>query len=227
MATTPLRKFLQNNQHCITKWEKELNDTTVTQLRIKSLITSITHKRSLFEEKRKECDDDGNSDPQDYNDADDMIDKCNDLLALAESLSLSSATVSTSLPKTSKCSVSLPKIHIDSFSGDISKFDRFWNLFANCIDNNPDISDCAKFGYLLSYLRGEPADMLSGLHIDSGNYATAKALLTKRYGDKRKLLQQYVDSFLNLPVCDGSALSLRNFHTKFSYCISKFEKQWY
>ena len=117
-------------------------------------------------------------------------------------------------PAVKPISVALPKIKIDCFSGDLSSFDQFWNLFVNCVDNNPSIADCAKFSYLLSYLRGEPAELLSGLHVDSTNYSTAKDLLLKRYGDKRRLSQQYIDSFLTLPCCDGSCSSLRTFHTK-------------
>ena len=60
---------------------------------------------------------------------------------------------------------------------------------------------------------GAPAELLSGLHVDSANYSVANDLLIKRYRDKRKLLQKYIDSFLELPQCDNSVTSLRSFYT--------------
>ena len=217
--TTPLRDFLNKNTHAVTKWTNELNSTTPpSQIRLKSIVASANSKREEFANKREKCMNADNSSQQDYDDAEDMMDKCNDIVSLAESLMttapVSSVTTTGITPAVKPISVALPKIKIDCFSGDLSSFDQFWNLFVNCVDNNPSIVDCAKFSYLLSYLRGEPAELLSGLHVDSTNYSTAKDLLLKRYVDKRRLSQQYIDSFLTLPCCDGSTCSLRTFHTK-------------
>ena len=190
--TTPLRDFLNKNTHAVTKWTNELNSTTPpSQIRLKSIVVSANSKREEFANKREHCMNADNSSQQDYDDTEDMMDKCNDIVSLAESLMItapvSSVTTTGITPAVKPITVALPKIKIDCFSGDLSSFDQFWNLFVNCVDNNPSIADCAKFSYLLSYLRGEPAELLSGLHIDSTNYSTAKDLLLKRYADKRRL----------------------------------------
>ena len=135
---TPLRTFLNHNTHAVTKWTKELNDPSPPgSIRLNSIIASAQAKYNEFCSKRSLCLDASNSEQQDYDDADDLMDKCQDITATAKSLlssSLSStSTVSRPSKSTSKVSAALPKIKIDYFAGDISRFDHFWNLFENFV----------------------------------------------------------------------------------------------
>ena len=85
--TTPLRDFLNKNTHAVTKWTNELNSTTPpSQIRLKSIVASANSKREEFANNREHCMNVDNSSQQDYDDAEDMMDQCNDIVSLAESL---------------------------------------------------------------------------------------------------------------------------------------------
>jgi len=48
----------------------------------------------------------------------------------------------------------LPKIGLPTFSGNITVFQSDIDLYDSLIHNNSNLSDCEKFTYLLSTLRG-------------------------------------------------------------------------
>ena len=117
-----LHNTIVSNKHCVTKWEKELlthSTVPLTDYRLSGIITGIEGKIERLEEVRDDTQAQDVFDQRDINDADDMIDILNTLLAQASSYQKSSSSTASSIQKTN---VSLPKITIEPFFGDIYQF---------------------------------------------------------------------------------------------------------
>ncbi|XP_065666338.1 uncharacterized protein LOC136087466 [Hydra vulgaris] len=87
----------------------------------------------------------------------------------------------------------LPKLTIQSFSGDILSWKGFWDQFSTAIDSNEDLSDIAKFNYLKSYLSGRAQKLIEGLTLSESNYREAIQLLKDRFGNTQSLTAAHMD----------------------------------
>ncbi|XP_065652958.1 uncharacterized protein LOC136080271 [Hydra vulgaris] len=93
----------------------------------------------------------------------------------------------------SKISMKLPKLTIQSFSGDILPWKGFWDQFSTAIDSNEDLSDIAKLNYLKSYLSGRAQKLIEGLTLSEGNDREAIQLLKDRFGNTQSLIAAHMD----------------------------------
>ena len=59
--------------------------------------------------------------------------------------------------------IKLPKLNIQNFCGNPTRWSTFWDTFESPIHNNPTLSTIEKFRYLLSYLEGPAAAAIAGL----------------------------------------------------------------
>ena len=113
---------------------------------------------------------------------------------VCEALPISSPTFSTSATSggpggsgsTAKaCNrTRLPKKHLRSFNGDITKWTTFWDAYKAAIHTNPELSNIEKFTYLQSLPEGAARDSSGGLAMTSNNYEQAVAILEKRFGNR-------------------------------------------
>ncbi|GBM05677.1 hypothetical protein AVEN_186308-1 [Araneus ventricosus] len=69
-----------------------------------------------------------------------------------------------------KNNLKLPKLELPVFSGDLSAWLSFKEIFINAIDKNYELSETAKLSYLISSLNGDPAKLISGFSISDENY---------------------------------------------------------
>lgn len=100
--------------------------------------------------------------------------------------SMVSAAASTSGASPSNItSNNLPKIGLPTFSGDITVFQSYIDLYDALIHNNSNLSDCEKFTYLLSTLRGTALTIVQHLPVTSSNYTIAYETLCKRFKNVR------------------------------------------
>jgi len=107
--------------------------------------------------------------------------------------------------------VKLPKITVPEFSGDVLKWDEFFELFTTAVDSQ-NISNTEKFQFLKQSLKGEAVNTICGLPLTSDNYVNALELLKSRYGSRRRILRAHVNAILNLESPNiKSFSSLRNF----------------
>ncbi|KAM7312688.1 uncharacterized protein ISCGN_009593 [Ixodes scapularis] len=88
----------------------------------------------------------------------------------------------------------LPKLTITPFKGEISKWSAFWEQFDETIHKNASLSTSEKFGYLRMYLGGEAEAAVAGLPRTETCYADAIEILNRRFGDKKRLEQEYFSS---------------------------------
>lgn len=112
--------------------------------------------------------------------------------------SVSSPRRGTTEMRTSQNSVKLPKLIIDSFSGDVSLWRDFWNRFETAIHKNDTLCKTEKFTYLKSYLTGAAAKTVAGLMLTDSNYDHALDLLKERYGRKDIVINAHMTKLLNL-----------------------------
>lgn len=92
----------------------------------------------------------------------------------------------------------LPQIQIAKFDGAYFRWLEFRDTFENLIHKNERIPSINKFHYLMSYLEGDAARVISNLEISSANYIEAWKLLCNRYDNKRILINQHLNSLFNV-----------------------------
>ena len=75
----------------------------------------------------------------------------------------------TAKPGTKPNTVKLPKLDFSKFSGNLLKWQEFWDSFDSAIHSNEFLSQvenaCLKMNYLRSKLQGEAAEVISGLRL--------------------------------------------------------------
>ncbi|XP_064461751.1 uncharacterized protein LOC135371708 [Ornithodoros turicata] len=110
--------------------------------------------------------------------------------------------------------VSLPKLHIDTFNGELSKWQGFWDQFRTSIHDNSRLSQVNKLKYLVSLVSGSAATAIEGLTITDQNYVTAVDILKARFGKDKLLINDHLDSLFDLkPVTDFQDVrGLRDLH---------------
>ena len=95
--------------------------------------------------------------------------------------------------------VRLPKVELPKFSGEITKFQTFWDLFTTKIDSS-SYQNKIKLSYLISYLEEDALLVAQGLPLTNGNYAIACDLLKKRLGRPEVIKISHVQSLMNLEI---------------------------
>ncbi|XP_063914797.1 uncharacterized protein LOC135131147 [Zophobas morio] len=98
-----------------------------------------------------------------------------------------------------KSNIKLPKVELPSFSGDITTFVPFMDMFNNLIHKSSDLTAVEKFNYLLSALKGEARALIENLPVTDSNYLTAYSALHNRYKNDRQILQAHWIAIDNAP----------------------------
>ncbi|KAL0861062.1 hypothetical protein ABMA27_009574 [Loxostege sticticalis] len=94
--------------------------------------------------------------------------------------------------------IKLPQILISKFDGAYFRWLEFRDTFENLIHKNNRLKNIQKFHYLLSYLEGDAARILSNFEVSSDNYEEAWKILCERYNNKRSLINQHLGSLFNI-----------------------------
>lgn len=92
----------------------------------------------------------------------------------------------------------LPKITLKKFHGDPVQYDPFWDAFSSAVDENQQLSDVDKFNYLKNLLEGPAAAAIRGLPLTTDNYAAAKEMLKKRFGQKQTVIDAHMEGLVKL-----------------------------
>lgn len=92
----------------------------------------------------------------------------------------------------------LPKLSLQKFSGDMTKWTTFWDTFESSVHNNTMLSDIERFSYLSSLLESDAAEAIAGLTLTSANYTDAVSTLKRRFGNKQTIINRHKDILLHL-----------------------------
>lgn len=104
----------------------------------------------------------------------------------------------------------LPQIQIARFDGSYFRWLEFHDTFSTLIHQNDSIKTIHKFHYLLSYLQGEAARVISNIEVSEANCSNAWQLLCERYNNKRQLINFHLTALFNIvPITRESETSLR------------------
>ncbi|XP_073941239.1 uncharacterized protein [Choristoneura fumiferana] len=103
----------------------------------------------------------------------------------------------------------LPVIKIPNFDGSCFKWLEFKETYISLVHENNKIKNIHKFHYLLSYLEGEAARVLCNLEVTGANYSEAWQLLTKRYDNKRQLINNHLKALFGVDSVRETDKSLR------------------
>ena len=82
--------------------------------------------------------------------------------------------------------VSLPKLQLLIFNGDIQQWPEFWDMFNSAV-HEQTVSPVAKASYLKGVLKGSAVAAISGIPVTTENYELAIKLLKEKFGKKRLL----------------------------------------
>lgn len=124
-------------------------------------------------------------------------------------------------------SISLPSIQLPVFSGQISEWASFINIFDSLVHANTELLPVQKLHYLRSHLIGEPLLLISNLTIEDDSYLPSYKQLTSRYANKRRTLNYYFSSILNYKMTNpkASISQFLAFHSNAIKAILEFNKK--
>lgn len=89
------------------------------------------------------------------------------------------------------CNLQLKQIELKSFSGDITEFPTWIDMYDAVIHKNKKLSSIEKFNYLLNSLKGPAFSLIQTLPMTSSNYEIAYDTLVERYKNTRHLAVAY------------------------------------
>ena len=107
-------------------------------------------------------------------------------------------TVTATPPRPVASTVKLPKLTIQPFNGEPTRWTTFWDSYSASIHENPTISNTEKFTYLRSLVQGRALESIAGLTISDANYAQAVELLKKRFGNKQTIIAKHMEVLMKL-----------------------------
>lgn len=111
--------------------------------------------------------------------------------------------------------VKLPTIVLPKFGGSALEWQNFWDLYRGAIHERTDISDAAKFHYLLSQLIGEASQLMAGFSHTNAEYSEAITLLIETYGKPAKLIEAHIHAIIDLQSPRPTAKNLSNFRSNY------------
>ena len=94
--------------------------------------------------------------------------------------------------------VKLPKLTIQPFKGELTAWTTFWDAYEVAIHSNRSLSDIERFNYLRSLLQGPALDAITGLTLTAANYREAVEVLSKRFGNKQRIIDKHMEALLSL-----------------------------
>ena len=111
-----------------------------------------------------------------------------------------------------RANVKLPKVELPKFDGTVTEWMSFRDCFGNAVHQNSSLSKIDKFTYLKASLTGKAAETIAGLPLTSANYDSAWGLLEKQFGDKQRLIANFMNKLVKISsVAESRDVRLRGF----------------
>ena len=98
----------------------------------------------------------------------------------------------------SHAGVKLPKINLPKFSGDITRFNQFWQSFECAVHKNDSVPIINKLNYLFSLLEGPAYRAVEGLELQESNFESVIEILKSRFGKKQHISNAHMRALLKL-----------------------------
>ncbi|KAL1447520.1 hypothetical protein WDU94_000538 [Cyamophila willieti] len=107
----------------------------------------------------------------------------------------------------------LPKINLLTFSGDVTRFQEFWDCFHAAVDCRLDLSNSVKLTYLKGVLNGQAASLILGIRVTDDNYEVAKQILIERYNIPELVTSKLLNELLNLKPLSSQPRDVHKFYS--------------
>ena len=110
--------------------------------------------------------------------------------------------------------MSLSKLDIPTFDGDILNWSTFWEKFCIAVHNRTHLSDTEKLEYLRHSLKdGAAKGTVEGLSCSGDKYTKAIRCQKARYNRPKLIHQAHIKMIVDIPsLKDGSGKELRRLH---------------
>ncbi|XP_018394546.1 PREDICTED: uncharacterized protein LOC108773284, partial [Cyphomyrmex costatus] len=132
----------------------------------------------------------------------------------------SSPGLSVSQSQKSEKTLTLPRINLPKFSGDLREWETFRDQFRSMIIDHAELSNVTRLQYLYSCLKDEARDALRNLPLTEANFKIAWNVLLARYDDKRRLVSEHIHTLHTLPAVNtDSAQDLMSLRDKANMSI--------
>ena len=126
----------------------------------------------------------------------------------------------------SSSSFKLERIKLPTFSGNFAEWQSFHDLFLASVHNNKNLSETEKIVHLKSCLTGEAASIVSSFQATDGNYKEARALVLKRFDQKREIVFAHIRKFDEFkPLREESSSGLRSLSDCINECVRSLKVQ--
>ena len=102
------------------------------------------------------------------------------------------------------------QLDIRTFSGDVLRWQEFWDAFDASVHKASYAPPVDKFNYLKSKLEGEALEAISGYQLSNENYAVVIDILKKRFGNKQLIIDAHYRSLSHLPPATNQVVKLRS-----------------
>ena len=111
--------------------------------------------------------------------------------------------------------VRLPKLNLNKFDGDATKWQSFWDLFEQRIHNERSLSGAEKLSYLIGLLEKNALKTVEGFQITDSNYLEAIDILKEQYGQRGAIINRHLDILFDLKFEHSNAEGLENFRSTY------------
>ena len=91
------------------------------------------------------------------------------------------------------------RIELPTFSGDLTEWNSFREIFTLLVHNNNQISNLLKFHQLRSHLKGVAYETIRGYQLSETNYNAAWTDLVQRYDRTNNIIHEYIKKFSQTP----------------------------
>lgn len=95
----------------------------------------------------------------------------------------------------------VPRVSIPKFSGDVTEWTQFHDLFSSLVGSDPRLTGSEKMHHLKNALTGDAEKLLRPFALSDANYAEAWATLQARYNNKRIIVAKHLDTLIDIPSC--------------------------
>lgn len=122
--------------------------------------------------------------------------------------SLNQTFIEAKTPTISNTYTPVERLSVPKFHGNPMEYTSFRNMFDKLVGES-NMSPVVKFGYLNSYLVGEPLTLIANLMFTDSNYELALTQLTDRYSNRRIIADKHIEALFNAPNAtfeDGSSI---------------------
>lgn len=198
---------------------EEVNSTTLSTLQAKRDRVSETFgKYENYNEKILGLDE------QDCENVEEIETKFYTILSSLNEAIQAKTTPISEVVSNSSFSAKLPKIEIKPFNGKYSEYNPFINLFNAIIHKDRAFDNIQRLYYLRTFLEGEPFDLIKNLPLEPGSYDEALNLLNDRYNHKFKIVNEHINSLLDLNALSKSTpTNLREFISIVKQCLASLK----